>query len=182
MTGVDFDALFDQFAHSAFRLEARPTYNVGGQEAVRIAAYRARQARPERSVRTDPWLTRIAVTTAQGKQWRRLRVLDDPLTDYERYQLLSGTYIEAQSCGDQTVLVDRALAGPAAEFADFWLFDGGLPTAHGFLMHYTREGQFEGLVPAGVAELRAMQDIADRVTPTATPLAEYLAGMGVGVA
>lgn len=182
MTGVDFDALFDQFEHSAFRLEAQPAYNVGGQEAVRIAAYRERRPRPERSARTDPWLTRIAVTTAQGKQWRRLRVLDDPLTDYQRYQLLSGTYLEAQACGDETVLLDRVHAGPAADQPDFWLFDGGLPTAQGFLMRYTRDGQFEGLVPAGVAELRVMQDIADRVASTATPLAEYLAGMGVGVA
>lgn len=180
---VDFDALFDRFTSTAFRLEAQPAYDVGGQEAIRLAAFREHRARPERSVRTDPWLARIAVTTVQaGKQWRRLRILDDPTTDYQRFQLVSGTYLEAQACGDDTVLLDRAHAGPAAQHDDFWLFDRGTPAETGFLMSYSPTGEFQSIRPAGVVELKVMRDIADGVARTATPLAEYLTGLGVGVA
>jgi hypothetical protein len=182
VTGVDFDALFDRFEHTAFRLEARPSYDVGGEEAVRIAAFRERRPRPERGVRTDPWLRRIAVTTSQGKVWRRLRLVDDPLTDYERYQLLSGSYQESLACGDETVLLDRGCAAAIGGMADFWLFDGGTPAAQGFFLLYTPAGQFSGITPADAGDLRRMQEVAERIAPLATPLSEFLAGLGVGVA
>lgn len=178
----EFDTLFDQFKHTAFRLEGRAAYDVGGQEAVRLAAWRDRQPRPERSVRTDPWLARIATTTAAGKRWSRLRVVDEPLSDYERFELFSGTYLEALACGDDTRVVRRSEAGPAAEHADFWLFDRGTTEVRGFLMRYSPEGQFLGLDWAGAEQLQVMTHIADHVMVAADPIAVVLASRGVGVA
>jgi hypothetical protein len=87
---VDFDGLLNSFQRTVSRLEALPAYDVGGAEAERIAAFRAGMARPDRNVRTDPRLARIALSTlVEGKRWERVRVVDDPLSDYQRYQMES---------------------------------------------------------------------------------------------
>jgi hypothetical protein len=179
---VDLDALFDRCL-TAFRLEQREFYNVGGDEAVRIAAFRSGMPRPERSVRTNPWLARIARTTAAGTRWRRLRVLDEPLTEYQRYQVVGGTYLESQTAGDQTLIVSRRLATPWLRFAggtrlvgDFWLLDHGLPTEHLVALDYTNDGQFVGnRVVGDPAERAAMLTVATELVEDATPLPEYLA-------
>jgi hypothetical protein len=180
----DFDSLFDQFQRTAFRLEAQPSYDVGGSEVAALAAWREGRPRPERSVRTQPWLARIATTTARGKAWRRLRVLDDPLTEYQHYQLTSGSYQESQACGDETLLVTR---GQHEEWmrgiGDFWLFDHGESTERAVAMTYTASGEFMGFSEIADQELLQVVDHVARVAVEyAVPLAEYLAGMGVGVA
>jgi hypothetical protein len=184
-----FDTLFDEFHATAFRLEALPAYNVGSEES-RLAAFREHRARPERSVRTSPWLARVAATTAAGKRWRRLRVLDEPITEYQRYQLLSGSYAESQTAGDETLLIHRRLAAPRLRFdsgqrpvRDFWLFDLGQPTERLVAMDYTTDGQFTGHRDVNdPAEYQAMLSIATELVEDAVPLAEYLASMEVGVA
>ncbi len=105
-------------------------------EADRIEAFRRGLPRPERSVRTWPWLARIAVNPAAGKQ--RVRVLDEPLTEYQRYQL--GGYVESQAVGDE-IRVARRGAAPhlaAALATDFWLFDGTTAV----ILAYDGEGAF----------------------------------------
>lgn len=142
MTAVDFDGLFNSFDHTVSRLEALPAYNVGGAEAERIEAFRAGQARPDRNVRTDPWLARIALTTiTQDKVWERVRVVDDPLTEYQRYQLES--HKEAQACGEKVLIARRAAAGRDLP-TDFWLFDADTPNEHAAVMNYGLDGRFLG--------------------------------------
>ncbi len=170
MTG-DFDALFDTFTHSAYRLEALPSYAVSREDAF-MHSFLEGTPRPERSVRTSPWMRRIAVTTAAGKVWTRTRVVDTPLTEYQRFQLPA--YVEAQAVGDSTSLVARSAVGDVGP--DFWLFDAETDHPRGAVMHYTPGGEFEGfdLVtdPDRVADLTA---IRRRVEAHAVPLAEFLA-------
>lgn len=174
MTPEDFDALFDRFHRTAFRLETLPSYDVGGAEAERIAAMRARRPIPERSVRSDPWLARIALTTVRdGKRWSRVRVMDEPLTDYQADELVA--YIEAQAAGDSTSLVSRSQVpghGP-----DFWLFDAGTRDATAVVMRYDEQGRW--LAAEHVTEPRQLQRLDDRrreVTAKAVPLNVFLAG------
>lgn len=72
---------------SAFGLETLRACAVPGEED-RLRAFRLGLPRPERPVRTSRWLRRIAATTAAGKSWHRVRVLDRPLSEDERYRLL----------------------------------------------------------------------------------------------
>jgi hypothetical protein len=172
MSGGSFDALFDEFRETAFRYEARHSYNVGGAEAERLTAYREHRPRPERSVRTSPWLARVARTTADGKRWSRLRVVDTPLTDYQEFQLFSGTYLESAAVGDETRILDRALTGAAAEEPDFWLFDG----ARAIVLDYTDEGAFAGWREVtDRATLQLYRDIAEHLFDRAESLAAFLA-------
>lgn len=169
----DFDALFDEFQHSAFRYEGREVYNVGGAEADRIQAWREHKPRPERSVRTSPWLRRIAITTAAGKEWSRVRAVDEPLPEYLRYEL-SG-YVESQAAGDRVLLVNRE---NASHGRDFWLFDGGTSTARAALMNYTETGEFLGF--EAVTDRDALADLEatrQRLLAAATPLNVWLARM-----
>lgn len=172
MTPKDFDALFDQFRSTVFRLEARPAYAVGGAEEARLEAFRHGSPRPERSVRTSPWMARIATSTAGGKSWSRTRVVDSPLTEYQRYQLVS--YAESQAVGEQIHLVARGAVGDVG--VDFWLFDGGTEDAVAVLMHYRDDGTLDRREPVDDPVLLGELDERRRaVDARAVPLNEFLA-------
>ena len=81
MTPEEFDDEFDQFVVSAFRLETLQRYSVSAEDT-HMRAFREGTPRPERSVRTSPWLRRIALTTAAGKSWSRVHVTQEPLSEY----------------------------------------------------------------------------------------------------
>lgn len=57
-------------------------------EDAELALFLAGKPLPERSTRTDPWLRRVADTTAAGKRWQRVHVVSHPLTDYLRFELV----------------------------------------------------------------------------------------------
>lgn len=169
------DALFDTFTHSAYRLETLPAYAVSVEDAA-IRAFLDGTARPERSVRTSPWLRRVAVTTAAGKVWARTRVHDTPLTEYQRFQIPA--YVESLAAGDATSLIAREAThydGP-----DFWLFDDGTDHAHVAVMQYSMGGGFEGFElvtePGRVAWFVQRRREVDEF---AVPLAEFLVSRDV---
>lgn len=173
MTPEDFDALFDSFRSTVVRLETLPAYNVGGAEAERLRAFRDGQPRPERSVRTDPWLARIALTTIDGKTWSRVRVVDSPPTDYQRYQFAS--YRESQAVGERVSVVERDTAGYGGP--DFWLFDAGTSTARAVVMHYGQTGSWLGAdLVTDRDELDEMHRHVRRVAELAVPFNVYIAG------
>jgi hypothetical protein len=170
LTSSEFDDLFD-VARSITRLEAQPAYAVGGAEQQRIDAYRAGRPRPLRNVVTDPWLARIAHRTiSDGARWKRLRVVDEPLTDYQRYQLAS--HREAQAVGEEVRIARRSDVGDVGP--DFWLFDDRRVV----VMHYHLDGSLDR------RELREDRQTIDACTATlarvdkvAIPLNEFLAAL-----
>ncbi|NEA31848.1 DUF6879 family protein [Streptomyces sp. SID13031] len=142
MNFEEFDSHFDRFETEVFRLETLQSYAVEDEDPG-LKAFREGTARPERSVRTEPWLARIATTTVAGKDWQRIHVVDHPLSEYLRYELES--YVESQAAGEGIGIADRA-ADPALSGLgeDFWLFDADSPTAYAVLMHYDDDGHFVG--------------------------------------
>jgi hypothetical protein len=176
LTGAEFDALFDNFTTSVARLEALPAYAVGGAEGERLRAFHEGLPRPLRSVRTDPWLARIAVSTVMnGKSWTRVRVVDEPMTDYQRYQMQS--HRESQAVGEQVRIIHRSKAGDVGP--DFWLFDEHTDHPLAVLMHYHPDGRLDRrqLVdqPSQIAELAARMR---RIDAGAVSLNEFLAASG----
>ena len=174
MDSASFDALFDEFTHTAFRLETLPGYAVGAEDA-RLWAFRQGEPRPERSVRTSPWLRRIAMSTAQGKSWSRAHLIRHPLSEYLRYELVG--CVESQAVGERIGLVDLAdhpeleRLGP-----DFWLFDSDTDHPRGVLMHYDEGGRLIGREHVtATARLAAMATTKRLVEQAAIPLNVYLA-------
>ncbi|MGH3320568.1 MAG: DUF6879 family protein [Streptosporangiaceae bacterium] len=138
MNEAEFDACFDRLQSDVFRLETLQHYAVS-EEDQRFRAFREGTPRPERSVRTSPWLARIAVTTTQGKHWRRVHVVDHPLSEYLRYELVG--YVESSAAGEEILIADRTAHAGLAELAvDFWLFDASTAHAYAVLMRYDRDG------------------------------------------
>jgi hypothetical protein len=170
-----FDALFDTFTHSAYRLETLPAYGVP-QEDESFRAFLHGEPRPERSVRTSPWMRRIALTTAAGKQWSRTRVLDTPLTDYQRYQLPA--YLESQAVGEQIRITPRFTS---VDTPDFWLFDDETDQPWAIVLDYSDRGEFTGhrvvRHPSVIKALRMRRHAYDS---RSIPLAEYLTLAGGG--
>lgn len=176
MTPEEFETCFSQFRSSVIRLETLQLYTVA-EEAPRIRAFLRGEPRPERSVRTSAWLARIAASTVAGKSWRRARIVDLPLSDYLRYQLLG--YVESQACGEQIHIAERTpeLAGPQA-FGDFWVFDANTPQAMAIEMHYDADGRVLGADRVDdrtqVARLTAA---AEQVWSAGAPLNDFLAAL-----
>lgn len=138
----EFDSYFDRFTSDVFRLETLQNYAVSEEDA-RLFAFRNGTPRPERSVRTEPWLARIAVTAVAGKNWQRVHVVDHPLSEYLRYELIG--YVESQVAGEQIRIADRAADESLAKLSeDFWLFDADSDDAYAVLMRYDGAGHFVG--------------------------------------
>jgi hypothetical protein len=174
MTPEEFDACFDRFAVSAWRLEALQRYAID-EEDERIRAWRDGLPRPERSVRNSPWLRRVAVSTAAGKQWGRAHVVDYPLSDYVRYLIGGGSYAETSAAGEEIRIADRA-ADPGP---DFWLFDDVTADAAAILMSYDDAGHWLGAEyttdPATISKCREVKSLA---MAASVPLNVYLVRIG----
>ena len=174
ITGADLAQCFDLFERSAFRLETLRRYSVAGEDE-RLRAFRLGLPRPERSVRTSPWLARIAATTAAGKSWRRIRVLSRPLSEYERYQIIG--YQESIEAGDVVRIADRSAHPELASLRrDFWLFDAEAPQPFAALMSYDDQGSYLGAQVSAEREVieacKTAQRLAERY---AVSLADFLA-------
>lgn len=175
LTPEQFDAEFDVLWASAYRLEAQPVYDVAGEAAIRQAMATG-APRPERSIRTNRWLARIARTVLTSEvEWTRTRVVDDPPTEYQLQQL-EAAYPESQTVGEQ-IRVARRGDLPAAPGGDFWLLDGGTKHARAILMRYDDEGRWLAAelttLPEELAQLEARRRWIDA---NAVPLNQFVAG------
>lgn len=129
MTLLD-DAKFSEvllsFEHTAFRLELQRSYAVA-HEAPQFAAFLRGDPQPGPD---DPelrdWYKGVAGHVAQGGKVERVRVQEDPPTDYQRFERwLDQWNIEA---GEVMRYMTRQRAHevgllPAAGDADWWLLD-----------------------------------------------------------
>lgn len=158
MNAAELSACFDNFRHSAFRLETLQHYAIPDEDEG-LRAFREGLPRPERSVRTSDWLRRVALSTAAGKSWSRVHLIQEPLSEYLRYELVS--YVESAAAGEEI-----RLAWWAADLAvgDFWLFDAETSDEFAVLMHYGEDGEVLGFErvddAAAVATLRGVRDAA----------------------
>ena len=166
-------ACFDRFRSSAFRLECRQAYLVE-DEREELADWRAHRPRPEYSVRTSPWLARIATDTLAGKRWQRVRVVDLPLGEYIRWQLQD--YISAAATGDDIRLLNRADHPTLALDEDFWLFDADTEQPFAIALAYDDAGRpgTHQLVTEP-ARIVAYRDLRAATWAASVPLNAFLA-------
>lgn len=123
LTGDDFNHLFRYFTSTAFRLEVQPVYQVA-EEQQSIEEFLAGEPRPV----TDfafyaAWLDQIRSVTSGGRRVERVRVLDEPPTDYQQWEIWSGQFNSA--AGEVIRYMPRSKAEsvglPTKD--DWWLFD-----------------------------------------------------------
>ncbi|MFB7587187.1 DUF6879 family protein [Streptomyces sp. NPDC056169] len=111
--------LFAEFQHSAFRLETRRGYATDRTGARFQAFMRGIDPAPEPD---HPWNVNVRAKAEEGARFARVRLIDDPPTDGQRFLM-------AAAAGNVAAGEDiRVLARAEAERLgvpdwDFWLFD-----------------------------------------------------------
>jgi hypothetical protein len=178
MDPSEVSACFDRFRVSAWRLETLQRYTMAAEQE-RIRGWQEGRALPQRSIRTDPWLRRVALSTVQGKQWGRVHLVERPLSDYMRYEI--GEYIVSAVVGEEIRIAERAAhPGLAAVGPDFWLFDADSPQdAYAIIMSYGADGVWLGAdLTRDPDSLERCRQVRDMVVGHSVPLNAYLASIG----
>ena len=117
----DFGKLFDEFEHTAFRLETRERY-VEDYEDESFQAFL--DGKPDYTWRED-WVTYIREVRAAGKVFERVRVVSEPHSDYTRFGLDASR--DNVAAGDDIRYLPRPLANKLGlPDEDYWLFDSRL--------------------------------------------------------
>jgi hypothetical protein len=119
ITEEEFDQAFRLFEHTAWRWEAQRGY-----DSDRHSEFYRVFLRGEEPVRDleRPWPRNIRAQTRAGKRIERVRVLDDPPTEGQRYLLTGAPYNMAS--GEDIRHLSRAKAEELGLPGwDFWLFD-----------------------------------------------------------
>lgn len=179
MTGDVLDECFRWYHTSAIRLETLQAYSVGGAEAERLQAWKRGLPLPERSVRTSEYLREVAAAVLAGRERRRVRIVDEPLSEYVRFELAG--YAETAACGEEIRIAVRAGGTPEAQKAlagiasDAWFFDTGTEDEACVLMLYGPDGSFTGTHLATATDHRYLRKLLAKALEHSVPLAEYAA-------
>ncbi|MET9890579.1 DUF6879 family protein [Streptomyces sp. NPDC006465] len=121
--GMDaFGKLFENFKHTAWRLESRRRY--ASDELDDTYAQFMRGEHPAWNM-TTPWCDTIRRQVGRGARVERVRVVDQPATDGQRY-LLAHTEKNAALGEDIRNLRRDEADGLALPHEDFWIFDARL--------------------------------------------------------
>jgi hypothetical protein len=123
LTPDDFNNLFHRFKDEAFRLEVQPVYRLDyEQEAVN--EFLRGEPRPitEHHFYAD-WLRQIKAATSEGRRILRVRVLENPPTDYQRWEIWASRW--NAEAGEQIRYLSRrqAVEANVPLTDDWWLFD-----------------------------------------------------------
>ncbi|WKK22238.1 hypothetical protein QZH56_26060 [Streptomyces olivoreticuli] len=119
LDGDVWAAYFRDFRRSAWRLEVQPTYTMPA-EAGSLARFLRGEPKPDDH--NTKWHVTVQAASDAGKTFGRVRVVRQPLTDYQRYQFAWGIpgNIEA---GEDIRVLDLTDRDPGLPDQDFWLFD-----------------------------------------------------------
>ena len=150
LSASELGEFFATFRASAFRLEQHGNYSEE-DEADYFASWRRRDPMPA-DWRTNPW---VAGIVADGRALTRVRVLDTPRTEYERFQL-EWAYVGNARSGEDIRLLERVDAQSLPNY-DFWLFDDTTAVR----LIYAANGSFIGAEPTiDTAPYRAYRETA----------------------
>ncbi|MFK0137830.1 DUF6879 family protein [Streptomyces murinus] len=110
--------LFREFRHTAWRLETRRGY----ASDRRGPKWTRWQAGEDISAGTSGWLENVAEQTAAGKRFERVRLVDEPATEGQRF-LLACAPANVAAGEDIRNLTRAQAARLRLPDDDFWLFD-----------------------------------------------------------
>ena len=173
VTSPEFDALFTSFRHTAYRLETLQIYDVS-YEIEPYRAFLAGEPRP-RDAAKNAWTAMLAHSAADGKIVQRVHLVNEPLTDYLRYELEWSYPPNVEAGEDIRILPIDSISAADLERSsipgDYWLFD----SSDLWIMHYDDDGAF--LCIEQVSEPEAIVTCAywrDAALHRAIPYYEYM--------
>jgi hypothetical protein len=165
------DDLLQSFRRSAFRLETRSTYALTYERADFERFLAGSPVPPPQLDWWHPWLDEIARLTAEGKTVARVRVLDEPPTDYQRWEMWAARW--HSQAGERIGYMPRSRAQRIGLplLHDWWLLDDERVIA----MWFTSAGEISDreliTEPGAVARFCEWRDLAVRNATTAEAIA-----------
>ena len=140
LNSEEFWSLFTEINYSAFRLELQPLYREDEEEESLRKFLAGEPTDPAVDVEGClPWWELVRDLTRRGGRMERVRVHEDPPTDYQRWERWLGRWNE--EAGEVIWYPTRAQAHefgllPAGGDVDWWLFD-----SHRLVqMHFDADG------------------------------------------
>lgn len=168
----EFLALVRGFSESAFRLETRESYALGYEETEFRRFLAGTPSAPTDIDWWGPWFGRVAQFAREGKTIGRVRVVDQPPTDYQRWMLWADRW--HAEAGEVIRYIPRSVAvdiGLVRGY-DWWLLDD----RRVIIMRFTEAGEIDRkeLIedPLIIARFLAWRDLAIR---NAAPAAQVAA-------
>lgn len=164
---------FRDLTASWFRLETLQAYDVGAERDQLEEFLRTGQIDASGGAE---WREMISRHVAAGRTLQRVHVVEEPLTDYLRFEIAA--YELNNAAGEEIGLIPVSRGEwpeglPRA--TDFWLIDDGQPGGTAWAMDYDEAGGYRGdeLVrdPEVIESYRRWRDVA---LAQAIPLREYI--------
>ncbi|WP_165984111.1 DUF6879 family protein [Streptomyces sp. YIM 98790] len=132
-----FRSHFAEFQRTAFRMETLQNYDVSYErpEFERFLSGESRGRFPG----LEGWLARVSEGTRRGKEFQRVHILEEPLSDYARFECL-WSYRHTVAAGEDVRIIPVAAGHWPEDLPrqDFWLFD----SRRLVLMNYRPDGTF----------------------------------------
>ncbi len=126
---MDINNPFETFTKSAFRLEGLPQYRVA--EEIDALIYFNKYGKIPDNFGND-WANLVLKNASDGKSMERLRLVSEPLSNYENFELRSYLGVVA---GEKIHIANR---DDYDYKYDFWFFDNKWITR----MNYSADGSF----------------------------------------
>ncbi|RZU46533.1 hypothetical protein EV385_6607 [Krasilnikovia cinnamomea] len=138
--GTEFWQQLATYQHTAWRWENQAVYEITAEQASVDAFLAGHPSDPMEDPYLAPWMRQVAEQTAAGKVIGRVRVLEEPPTDYQRWERWLDTWNTA--AGEHIEYLTRTQARQLAEHspfgkADWWLFDN----ARVMIMNFDANGR-----------------------------------------
>ncbi|MGH3695095.1 MAG: DUF6879 family protein [Pseudonocardiaceae bacterium] len=153
-----------------FRIETLPSYDT----TITTSEYRRwldDEPEPDWEARR-PWLDKLAQWAKEGRPRRRVRVIHDPITDYERYAC-EWSYPSSVAAGELIRVLDISEQASPRELAhapgDWSLIDGRKVVK----MHYDSHGQFVGAQHLDIQHVEVHRLAADAAWKVAEPFERW---------
>lgn len=148
------------FDRTAFHFEAQPAYVIGIERADLERFLAGSPVQPTDSGLWRPWLERLARLRSEGRRIGRVRVLEEPPTDYQRWLIWATPWNEA--AGEEIGYMPRSRAeriGLPLDH-DWWLLD----RSRVLITRFTPDGEIREKIltdePGDVARHLAWSDLA----------------------
>lgn len=126
ITDEEFWRQLAGYERSAWRFEQQPMYHVGYERRQFDDFLAGHPEPPTKNRELGAWMAQVARQTSEGKTVGRVRVVDDPITDYQRWLRWVDRW--NREAGETIDYLSRRHARevgliPAVGDQDWWLFD-----------------------------------------------------------
>lgn len=130
------------YESSAWRFEQQRKYDIGYEELQFQAFLAGTPESPLENADLGAWMRQVAAQTADGRSIGRVRIVDSPITDYQRWMAWMDRW--NREAGEQIDYLPRSALtqiqpAPFGD-ADWWLFDEGTLGARVMIMHFDERG------------------------------------------